>query len=860
MTGLLDPASPLGMPPPALQAGDVESAVHASLSEIRLQGALLVGPPGIGKTRTIEDALERYIGTFHIERLLCTTHLAQQPYGSLLLLATDADGPLPPDPLEAYGVISRALRERAGDRPVLLVVDNCDRIDELSASLVTQLVREHAISLLAATDTLTPPADLFTALWCENRIRRIDLSGMDRDSSRRLLERTLGAPVSPRSVDMLATATGGNPQLLIELVRHQRRQGTLQLHEGTWILAAPLDYTGIQHIHDSRLARLSPIARDLVLMIAMVEAVPLSAVLRIAEADVLSSLLATGLLHATAGPPSTVRLAERVLSEMLAHSIPPARRLRLWETLQGAVDIRTLPPVSRFGFARCAVRCHTRPDPWLVATGASHAFERGDAHQVLELAAHADCSDPRLKLQVARSLRMLGRFDELEDVLRHLDGHPDPEIAEGAHRVRLSLTDPFTDLPGPSCGLPEGASPLLRIAHAHRHQRGGRFDEVIAICETMRHDLTVPPATRAMAAARQGEALITKGAVAEGLGHATRALQMLELSSPSVVDRLIVHHCLYRSFLLAGAPQQTQRVIDSMRSLGATDSGAQVISGIEALRRGRIPDALTVLSACAGELERADPLGLRGVTDAARRLAHKFLRTESPLPVARPVHPPSPRDWLIERITRFLQLAELGRTARTDAARGMEELAREIRAEGGVTAAVHVLIQAANHDSASAARELAALPVREGEPIVALGRVLGIGIERSSVPDLLEATSMAEAMGDVMLAHDTAGRALVLAREGGERAQIRTARARAARAYRLMRQARGLQRPAAPLSTFELELAEAAATGATSQQLGARFHLSPRTVEWHLDKIYQRLHVGSRAELRKALDDDRGRA
>lgn len=211
MTGLLDPASPLGMPPPALQAGDVESAVHASLSEPRLQGALLVGPPGIGKTRTIEDALERYTGTFHIERLLCTPHLAQQPYGSLLLLATDADGPLPPDPLEAYGVISRALRERAGDRPVLLVVDNCDRIDELSASLVTQLVRERAISLLAATDTLTPPADLFTALWCENRIRRIDLSGMDRDSSRRLLERTLGAAVSPRSVDVLATATGGNP-------------------------------------------------------------------------------------------------------------------------------------------------------------------------------------------------------------------------------------------------------------------------------------------------------------------------------------------------------------------------------------------------------------------------------------------------------------------------------------------------------------------------------------------------------------------------------------------------------------------------------------------------------------------------
>lgn len=147
MTGLLDPASPLRIPPPALQAGDVESAVHASLSEPRLQGALLVGLPGVGKTRTIEDALERFMGTFHIERLLCTTHLAQQPYGSLLLLATDADGPLSPDPLEAYAVIRRALRERAGDRPVLLVVDNCDRA-VLAAAVRTGQHRSAAELLL----------------------------------------------------------------------------------------------------------------------------------------------------------------------------------------------------------------------------------------------------------------------------------------------------------------------------------------------------------------------------------------------------------------------------------------------------------------------------------------------------------------------------------------------------------------------------------------------------------------------------------------------------------------------------------------------------------------------------------------
>lgn len=84
--GLPSPTSPLGVLAPAPQAGDAEYAVHSSLSEPRWQGALLIGPPGIGKTRTIDEAIDHFTGTFHIERLLCTEHLAQQPYGSLQLL------------------------------------------------------------------------------------------------------------------------------------------------------------------------------------------------------------------------------------------------------------------------------------------------------------------------------------------------------------------------------------------------------------------------------------------------------------------------------------------------------------------------------------------------------------------------------------------------------------------------------------------------------------------------------------------------------------------------------------------------------------------------------------------------------
>ena len=192
--------------------------------------------------------------------------------------------------------------------------------------------------------------------------------------------------------------------------------------------------------------------------------------------------------------------------------------------------------------------------------------------------------------------------------------------------------------------------------------------------------------------------------------------------------------------------------------------------------------------------------------------------------------------YLADQVVDAIEaLSELGRTAEASAApRGLRKQAGEhatpmaltvaCRSEGVVAAAEDDLDGAATAFlDAVAHAEAGPRPLDLGRALLGLGAVQRRRREKAAArATLRRAEAVFAAMG-----HETF----------------------ASRARDEVRRIGGRAAPAAGLSATEERIARLVGTGRTNAEVAAELHLSRKTVEWNLSKIYRKLGVRSRAEL-----------
>lgn len=136
-------------------------------------GAVVLGPDGVGKSTLARVAAERF-ATGHpdtVVRWVTGTPTERAvPFGAFGHLVQIADIGKP-------AALLRAARASLGGDDLLLVVDDAQLLDVLSATLVYQLAREGAARLIvtARADTSPEPPEAIAALWRDGLLARIDL-------------------------------------------------------------------------------------------------------------------------------------------------------------------------------------------------------------------------------------------------------------------------------------------------------------------------------------------------------------------------------------------------------------------------------------------------------------------------------------------------------------------------------------------------------------------------------------------------------------------------------------------------------------------------------------------------------------
>ena len=844
-------------------------------------GVLIIGPPGVGKTRLATHALGVAAARGYMTRSIRAT-----PGGSTIPFAALA--PLFPD-LDLPGEASAQMFQAAaaaiddlgnGRRPVVMV-DDAQELDDASTALLDQLVTTADLfAVLTARSQELRDADQASAtvvgLWKDQQILRIDLAPLGPAEMRSLAVDAFRGPVDGATVQALIDASSGNVLFLRELIEGGLESGSLTDATGVWRLNGPVAGTArLRDLIGARLGGLLDEEREALESIALAEPVALRLLQGVVPMANIEHLEARGLIDARSE--DEVGLVHPLYGEVLRSGMSSIRRGRLCGALADAAEAMgelRASEVLRAAVWRLEGGGDIRPD--LAVTAGRIAFKAGDYDLAVRLA--------QLAWDAARTADV-GLL--LGDALDYASRHEEADVV-------LALAGPLAQDDAARSGLARRrASNLFRAL--------GRADDADRVIADALEQITDDGNRRELDALRANHLLLS--------GDVARAL---ELSGPLLGrpgDAAFAQASLDAGTALALSGRTTEAIKHTEDALAARIEGDDVAQ-LSALAIYSVARALALCE--AGRLEEAATLAQTGyatsiemqatrgqawfATTLARvflcqgRLgaaSHLFRETISLF--ADDGHPG--QRWglgglalaagqLGDRVTADWAIASLNATPPTpvrmmdvDLCRGRAwaavasgdlsgastrlweavELAEGWGQMGTASAALHDLIRIGDHGNAGPRLEAMA-DVVDGELMA--GRVaFAHAVASGQHDDAAAASLLFEGCGALLFAAEARSLESRLAQASGLR---RRAAEASTRSGRLRESCEGAVTPAlsdvtVALSSREREVALLAASGLTSRQVADRLFLSTRTVENHLQRVYMKLGVTSRDELAAAL-------
>ena len=402
-------------------------------------GVVVTGAAGVGKTRLAVEASRLAESAGHaVVWVRATRSAAAIPLGALAALLPE---PAAGSDAEA-GVLGRARRalvERAGERRLVLCVDDGQWLDDVSAALVHQLAAAGDVFAVVTSRQGEPVPDALRALWKDELCALVELEPLTREDVERLLAAVLGAPVDGRSANALWELTRGNALFLRELVRYGLDRRVLAEDGGVWRWRGGMAVgTRLSELLGARLDALEASARRLLEVVAL--AAPLEVgLLEPRELATLDALEAQELVRRrTDGRRRLVDLAHPLHGEVM--------RARTTRTRSESVQRRLADAVRACGARRRGDLL--RVAAWRLEVGAAEApelFERAAAQALAALdwslatrlarAALQAGGGRSARLALARARAGAGEAIEAEALLAALDR----ETAWGRERVAVAI-------------------------------------------------------------------------------------------------------------------------------------------------------------------------------------------------------------------------------------------------------------------------------------------------------------------------------------------------------------------------------------------------------------------------------------